>query len=201
MPPEFKRTIALGEIPGRYEPLTLALGKEGLSGDQIDELLRNSVSLRCMQCGATVGGADFIALGLPRLDTIGESAELQRLQQKHCLTENCPSNFYHLRLAPVEGVDWEAIWTAAERIRKESRLRAEGGKRNWLADVVEQQGAWPLAAAGLLLVAIASLLYSHLRTPSWAKPAEVYRGDTNSIGAPPPTPDSLPGPAKSKTPP
>lgn len=80
-------------------------------------------------------------------------------------------------------------------------MRAEGGKRSRMADLIEQHGAWPLAAAGLLLVVIAWLLYAHLRTPTWAKPNQTYQGDTNSIGAPPPTLDSLPGPAKPKTPP
>ena len=180
MTAEFKRTIAIAELTSRYQPLTLALEEAGLSTERIEQLLRESISLRCIQCGASTPGASFIALGVPNPEAIAPSTELQRLSQRHCLAEKCPCCFYDLRFAAVEGIDWELIWTAAERIREECRLKAERPDRRWFSRLVEKHGAVPLAAAALLILALTCFVYSRLRTPAWARPVPVYRGDTNT---------------------
>ena len=99
------------------------------------------------------------------------------------MAEKCPCGFYDLRFAAAEGIDWQLIWTAAERIREESRLKAERSDRRWFTRLVEKHGAVPLAAAALSIVALACFLYLRLRTPAWARPVPVYRGDTNRTWA------------------
>ena len=142
---EFKRTVAIAELPWRYGALSLALTQSGIPAEGIEPLLRDCVLLRCIQCGASTPGAGFVALGQSKTDAMEGCTELERLSQNHCVTETCPCCFCELRLAPADNVDWECA-IRAEPANRSQRLWP-GGESNvtagWLGSltfIVSREG-------------------------------------------------------------
>jgi hypothetical protein len=184
MTAEFTRTLALGDVPGWYEPLSLALVQAGASADSVQLVIGQALSLHCIQCGAAVSGSSFIALGLPSLEAIANAAELQRLSQRHCVTENCPSCFCQLRFSRAQGFNWESVWSAAERIRERARTKANRVQEHWWQSLLQKRKAGPSATVALVLLVLIGVVYWRLRTPFWAKPVPVYWADTNVVSRP-----------------
>jgi hypothetical protein len=124
--------IALQELPDRVTRLTHALGKAGIPGARLAEILGAVVDLHCVECGYPLAGSDILGLAQPLDPTTPDDPKVARLRLHYCARNTCHSHYYHFELRPHPEIDWRKVNALATGLdaQEEAGRQADAAEQN-----------------------------------------------------------------------
>jgi hypothetical protein len=112
----FQRRTDLGYLIKLAESLRETLTSRGMDPATWLETCSESISARCITCGETMAGDEFVewllGFGLDRSGA-GESMRFMRLRRGCCGMEKCNGHFYEFSFKPNESIDWAVLSVGA----------------------------------------------------------------------------------------
>jgi hypothetical protein len=179
----FSHLSHIEQLGWRYRSLVQALVQGGLDGVEAAGLLERSLSARCTLCGITINGSELSKAVVEGATAGASDSKIARLRNGYCARKGCASYHYDLLLRRVDGVCWQVVWSDAQNVQPAAPARDEEKSppaKVLRSAVTQLRRSRKVMMFVLVAIALLTLIYVKLRSPSWSTGPYRYRLDTNS---------------------
>jgi hypothetical protein len=180
--------VPISELPKLVPRLTAVMTSPNLEEAKAAELIRERVSVACVQCGQLVSGEELARLAAESSGTGPTDRRLVRLNKGYCVSMGCDSFHYRVNLEQRPGEDWHKAIDLLRGVDSEATGPVQGARRREVAERRKQTMIRVTIGVAILLVAL--LIRYRMaggRIPG-IEPEHKYRADPASHVDPPSLP-------------